>query len=154
VYGTYDDFKARGGGSALPLLAEEPVLHKLKQLSIVTLASSRKSMRYDELMARLDIGSKAELERLLIGATGAGLLQVGGRCPRRQFARAGAACVRALLLSLHSLRTAQALLDQRASTVTITSVAGRDVHASQVGQLKAKLEAWCVPLRTEATMTT
>lgn len=70
--GTYGDFKAAPEGS-YPAL-DAVLLDKLKVITLLTLASSRKSLAYSELMGSLDVASSSELEQLVIAAVYSGLL--------------------------------------------------------------------------------
>eukprot|EP00041_Stephanoeca_diplocostata_P010765 m.172423 g.172423 ORF g.172423 m.172423 type:complete len:205 (-) comp18286_c0_seq7:302-916(-) len=64
AYGTYSDYKNLSGA---PVLKPEQ-LHKLKLLSLVSMAHKSKVITYDALMTSLDIGSLRELEDLIIDA--------------------------------------------------------------------------------------
>jgi COP9 signalosome complex subunit 7 len=72
AYGTFADYKAspQSFGDLSPLLQK-----KLKQLSIVSLASSQKSLPYSLLLAQLDIGNVRELEDLVIESIYAGIIK-------------------------------------------------------------------------------
>ncbi len=54
---------------------------KLKHLTILTLATQRKTLSYDELMTELDIKNIRHLEDLIIGAIYAEL--INGKLDRR-----------------------------------------------------------------------
>lgn len=71
-HGTYRDYKAAEAG--LPALSES-MLHKLRLLTICTLASRRKSIPYSDLQEALDVANVRELEDLAIAAFYAGLLK-------------------------------------------------------------------------------
>eukprot|EP01059_Diplonema_ambulator_P006710 TRINITY_DN16322_c0_g1_i1.p1 TRINITY_DN16322_c0_g1~~TRINITY_DN16322_c0_g1_i1.p1 ORF type:complete len:261 (+),score=67.95 TRINITY_DN16322_c0_g1_i1:55-783(+) len=72
TYGTYQDYKARK--DSLPALT--PVqLEKLRELTIVSQASSSRSLTYDDLQKSLDISDVRELEDVVIGAITNNLLQ-------------------------------------------------------------------------------
>jgi len=64
-YGTYEEYKLRK--DALPSL-NPPQLIKLKNLSIVSLASQSRILPYADLRSYLDVGSIRELEDLIIDA--------------------------------------------------------------------------------------
>jgi len=72
AYGTYADFKANpkqfGELSAA-------LLKKLKQLSIVSLASAQKSLPYALLQVQLELGNVRELEDLIIESIYAGIIK-------------------------------------------------------------------------------
>jgi COP9 signalosome complex subunit 7 len=72
AYGTFSDYKAApqnfGELSA-------PLQKKLKQLSIVALASTQKSLPYSLLLTQLDIGNVRELEDLVIECIYAGIIK-------------------------------------------------------------------------------
>eukprot|EP01083_Nonionella_stella_P094379 264741_1 len=70
AYGTYKDYDAK----TMPELTP-PQLTKLKQLSIVTMASKKKTIPYAELMSVLDVRSTRELEDLVIECVYRGLLK-------------------------------------------------------------------------------
>lgn len=72
AYGTYADYKA-----APQNFAElSPALQKkLKQLSIVSLASSQKSLPYSLLLGQLEIGNVRELEDLIIDSIYVGIIK-------------------------------------------------------------------------------
>jgi len=63
AFGTYSDYKARA--KSLPELTP-PQLTKLKQLSIVSLASTHKALSYKQLMTDLDVENIRELEDMII----------------------------------------------------------------------------------------
>ena len=54
---------------------------KLKHLTILTLATQRKTLPYDDLMAELDIKNVRHLEDLIIEAIYAGKYVVPGKTP-------------------------------------------------------------------------
>ncbi|KAG2386528.1 hypothetical protein C9374_002272 [Naegleria lovaniensis] len=72
AFGTYSDYKLNPS-SYFPL--SEKNLNKLKQLSIVTLASKNRLLKYEDLMKDLDISNVRELEDLLIDCMYQGLLE-------------------------------------------------------------------------------
>lgn len=72
AYGTYDDYKANP--SKYPALTPAQIT-KLRQLTIVSAASTKKSLPYDELQARLDIPDVRTLEDLVISCIYAHLIQ-------------------------------------------------------------------------------
>eukprot|EP00818_Percolomonas_sp_WS_P006037 CAMPEP_0117435292 /NCGR_PEP_ID=MMETSP0759-20121206/404_1 /TAXON_ID=63605 /ORGANISM="Percolomonas cosmopolitus, Strain WS" /LENGTH=205 /DNA_ID=CAMNT_0005226831 /DNA_START=286 /DNA_END=903 /DNA_ORIENTATION=+ len=72
AYGNYWDWKA--SKDKYPDLTPANIL-KLKKLSIVTLAQTRKILYYDNLMQRLDVDNVRELEDILIDTTYTGLLK-------------------------------------------------------------------------------
>lgn len=65
AYGTYNDYLKRQ--DSLPQLSA-PQRHKLKQLSLVSLAATSRILRYDDLLSSLDIGDVRELEDVVIDA--------------------------------------------------------------------------------------
>ncbi|KAK5992881.1 COP9 signalosome complex subunit 7a [Cladobotryum mycophilum] len=69
-YGTYETYHATPD---LPALSETQTL-KLRQLSLLTLASDRSSLSYDALERALGLSSAREVEDLVITAIYAGLL--------------------------------------------------------------------------------
>ena len=71
VEGTYADWAANRG--AFPEL-DAPLLEKLRVLSLVTLASTRKTLPYGDVMGALEVTTPAELEALVIAAVYSGLL--------------------------------------------------------------------------------
>eukprot|EP00755_Sulcionema_specki_P005451 Sspe_Gene.32814::Locus_16068_Transcript_1_3_Confidence_0.500_Length_2362::g.32814::m.32814/K12180/COPS7, CSN7; COP9 signalosome complex subunit 7 len=71
AYDTYTEYKANK--AVLPELTP-PQLHKLKQLTIVALASKARVLHYTELSAALDIADVRELEDTIIDAITNGLL--------------------------------------------------------------------------------
>ena len=72
VHGTYTEYKA--SREAYPDM-DEALLTKLKVLSLVSIASARKSLPYAELAAELDCRSVPELEALVVTAVDEGLLR-------------------------------------------------------------------------------
>jgi len=72
TYGSFVDYKAapQNFGELPPQL-----LKKLKQLSIVSLASTQKSLPYSLLLGQLDIGNVRELEDLIIESIYAGIIK-------------------------------------------------------------------------------
>ncbi|CAN6638352.1 hypothetical protein TRVA0_017S00342 [Trichomonascus vanleenenianus] len=70
AYGTWADYKAKAGG--LPGL-DEASTKKLKQLSLVTIASSSRLVEYQAAAAQLDIDA-SQLEQFMLDAILAGLL--------------------------------------------------------------------------------
>eukprot|EP00301_Raphidiophrys_heterophryoidea_P008640 c13168_g3_i3.p1 GENE.c13168_g3_i3~~c13168_g3_i3.p1 ORF type:complete len:271 (+),score=47.52 c13168_g3_i3:36-815(+) len=72
AFGTYSDFKAQA--TSLPSLSEEQRT-KLKQLSIVSLASRSRIISYSTLLSTLDCTSVRQLEDLIIDAIYKGLLK-------------------------------------------------------------------------------
>lgn len=72
VSGTYSDYKA--SRASYPEL-DEPLLTKLKVLSLVSIASERKALPYAELAAELDCPTVPDLEALVIAAVYSGLLR-------------------------------------------------------------------------------
>ncbi|KAJ9473402.1 COP9 signalosome complex subunit 7 [Diplonema papillatum] len=74
TYGTYQDYREQKEMSGLPDLSA-PQLHKLKQLSIVSMAAKTRSLQYDELLAALDITDVRILEDIVIDAITNKLLQ-------------------------------------------------------------------------------
>jgi len=79
AYGTYNDFKANSAN--LPALTPAQ-LKKLKQLTIVSLASTAKIIPYSVLHQQLDIQDVRELEDLIIDAIYQGVIQ--GRLDQRK----------------------------------------------------------------------
>ncbi|KAA3471493.1 COP9 signalosome complex subunit 7-like isoform X2 [Gossypium australe] len=63
AYGTWSDYKRKSG--KLPQLVPDQVL-KLKQLTVLTLAETKKVLSYDQLMLELDVTNVRELEDFLI----------------------------------------------------------------------------------------
>jgi len=72
AYGTYDDYKNRV--STLPELTAKMDL-KLKQLTIVQLASENRTIPYNILLEKLNMQSLRELEDLIIECMYQGLLE-------------------------------------------------------------------------------
>jgi len=72
AYGTYDDYKLKKG--QLPELTKNQEL-KLKQLTVVQLASVNRTIPYDVLLKKLDIENLRELEDLIIECIYVGLLE-------------------------------------------------------------------------------
>ncbi|KAL9648432.1 hypothetical protein ABK040_014052 [Willaertia magna] len=72
AYGTYSDYKNNKDKYAS---LSDKNLNKLKQLSIVTLASKNRLLRYDDLLKELDVTNVRELEDLLIDCMYQGLLE-------------------------------------------------------------------------------
>ncbi|CAI2379787.1 unnamed protein product [Moneuplotes crassus] len=62
AYHNYSDYK----GSSEFIELTEPQLKKLKMLSIVTMAGENKTLSYSTLREELDIGSKNDLEEILL----------------------------------------------------------------------------------------
>jgi COP9 signalosome complex subunit 7 len=73
AYGTLADYRAAPAGS-LPELTP-PQLKRLRQLSLVTLATQSKSISYSTLQTALELQHVRELEDLIIDCIYAGLLQ-------------------------------------------------------------------------------
>eukprot|EP01001_Neometanema_parovale_P008125 NODE_4402_length_1069_cov_100.399577_g4203_i0.p1 GENE.NODE_4402_length_1069_cov_100.399577_g4203_i0~~NODE_4402_length_1069_cov_100.399577_g4203_i0.p1 ORF type:complete len:292 (-),score=73.30 NODE_4402_length_1069_cov_100.399577_g4203_i0:193-1014(-) len=71
AYGTYDEYKAKKGD--LPELGDTE-LNKLKALTVLSLASEHRVLRYDFLRQSLDISDVRKLEDLLIEAITSGLI--------------------------------------------------------------------------------
>jgi COP9 signalosome complex subunit 7 len=69
-YGTYQTYKDTAN---LPPLTD-PQATKLRQLSLMTLASDRSNLTYDALLTALDLSSARQLEDLVISAVYAGLI--------------------------------------------------------------------------------
>lgn len=63
AYGTWSDYK--GAKDALPVLSPQQTV-KLRQLTVATLAATRKIIPYSVLMSELDISSVRELEDFII----------------------------------------------------------------------------------------
>ncbi|KAG4132574.1 hypothetical protein ERO13_D08G040200v2 [Gossypium hirsutum] len=63
AHGTWSDYKRNSG--KLPQLVPDQVL-KLKQLTVLTLAETKKVLSYDQLMLELDVTNVRELEDFLI----------------------------------------------------------------------------------------
>ncbi|KAK9904924.1 hypothetical protein WJX75_005723 [Coccomyxa subellipsoidea] len=63
AYGTWSDYKGNIG--SLPGLNDQQLL-KLRQLTVVSIAESKKSIAYGELLQQLELGNIRELEDLLI----------------------------------------------------------------------------------------
>ncbi|KAJ3678707.1 hypothetical protein LUZ60_002510 [Juncus effusus] len=63
AYGTWSDY--RSNASSLPSLLPDQV-RKLKQLSVLTLAETKKILPYDQLMQEIDVSNVRELEDFLI----------------------------------------------------------------------------------------
>jgi len=72
AYGTFADYKAKQ--DKLPQLSQ-PQNKKLKQLSIVSLASKHRVIPYEDLLKQLDIPNVRELEDLIIDCIYQGLLE-------------------------------------------------------------------------------
>ncbi|KAF0975911.1 hypothetical protein FDP41_005238 [Naegleria fowleri] len=72
AFGTYGDYKSNPS-NYFPLSDKNS--NKLKQLSIVTLASKNRLLKYEDLMKDLDISNVRELEDLLIDCMYQGLLE-------------------------------------------------------------------------------
>lgn len=70
AYGSYSQWKTN---KKLPKLSPEQ-LKKLKQLTLVSLASSSKVLTYDHMLAELEIKNTRELEDLIIESIYLGLL--------------------------------------------------------------------------------
>mmetsp|Transcript_27294 Transcript_27294/g.71545 ORF Transcript_27294/g.71545 Transcript_27294/m.71545 type:complete len:250 (+) Transcript_27294:62-811(+) len=70
AFGTYGDYV--DGRGLPPLNAEQQ--KKLRQLTIVTLAHTKKTLPYDELLAAVQVDTLRELEDLVIGAIYAELI--------------------------------------------------------------------------------
>ena len=70
AYGTFDQYQAR---TDLPKLSERQE-RKLKQLTIVTLASKNRALAYDQLSSTLAIQTVRELEDLIIESVYLGLV--------------------------------------------------------------------------------
>eukprot|EP00668_Euglena_longa_P011922 GGOE01014342.1.p1 GENE.GGOE01014342.1~~GGOE01014342.1.p1 ORF type:complete len:283 (+),score=111.92 GGOE01014342.1:65-913(+) len=71
AHGTYDDYKANQHNLP-PLGAVE--LHKLKELTVLTMAAEHRVLPYDLLLSSLDITDVRQLEDLLIDAITHGLI--------------------------------------------------------------------------------
>ena len=71
-YGTYSDYVSNE--SSLPNLSPDQ-RHKLRQLSLLSLAKSPKNLNYGNLLQALELETPRELEDLVISAIYAGLLQ-------------------------------------------------------------------------------
>eukprot|EP01121_Diplochlamys_sp_Union-15-3_P019264 TRINITY_DN721_c1_g1_i1.p1 TRINITY_DN721_c1_g1~~TRINITY_DN721_c1_g1_i1.p1 ORF type:complete len:291 (+),score=61.95 TRINITY_DN721_c1_g1_i1:40-873(+) len=71
AYGTYPEYQARV--SSLPKLTD-PQVKKLKQLTIVSLASKNRVIPYDGLLKQLDIPNVRALEDIIIDSIYQGLL--------------------------------------------------------------------------------
>ncbi|GAB4817609.1 hypothetical protein N2152v2_004655 [Parachlorella kessleri] len=63
AYGSWSDYKA--ARDRLPALSDQQK-HKLRLLTIVTMANGVRTLPYEQLMGRLDVSSVRELEDLLI----------------------------------------------------------------------------------------
>ncbi|KAK8339473.1 hypothetical protein V6Z12_A08G036600 [Gossypium hirsutum] len=63
AHGTWSDYKRNSG--KFPQLVPDQVL-KLKQLTVLTLAETKKVLSYDQLMLELDVTNVRELEDFLI----------------------------------------------------------------------------------------
>ncbi|XP_010258778.1 PREDICTED: COP9 signalosome complex subunit 7-like isoform X1 [Nelumbo nucifera] len=63
AHGTWSDYKSNAG--CLPQLVPDQV-RKLKQLSVLTLAETKKVLPYDQLMLEIDVLNVRELEDFLI----------------------------------------------------------------------------------------
>ncbi|KAJ0961867.1 hypothetical protein J5N97_029695 [Dioscorea zingiberensis] len=63
AYGTWNDYRSNSGG--LPALLPDQV-RKLKQLTVLTLAETKKVLLYDQLMQEIDVSNVRELEDFLI----------------------------------------------------------------------------------------
>ncbi|KOM36921.1 hypothetical protein LR48_Vigan03g030200 [Vigna angularis] len=63
AYGTWSDYKNNAG--RLPQLMPDQIL-KLKQLTVLTLASTYEVLPYDQLMQELDVTNVSELQDFLI----------------------------------------------------------------------------------------
>jgi COP9 signalosome complex subunit 7 len=75
VGGSYADLKARRAElPGVDALLDGPLLEKLKLLSLVGLASSRKVIPYDDLQAALDLATDSDVEGVVIAAVYSGLL--------------------------------------------------------------------------------
>ncbi|KAM0298909.1 hypothetical protein HYE67_009490 [Fusarium culmorum] len=70
AYGTYSSYKSTPG---LPELVEAQAI-KLRQLSLLSLASDRQNLSYKALQDSLDLPGSREVENLVISAVYAGLL--------------------------------------------------------------------------------
>ncbi|EYB27278.1 hypothetical protein FG05_01502 [Fusarium graminearum] len=70
AYGTYSSYKSTPG---LPELVEAQAI-KLRQLSLLSLASDRQNLSYKALQSSLDLPGSREVENLVISAVYAGLL--------------------------------------------------------------------------------
>lgn len=71
AYGTYDDIKADPSKFTL----NEAQTVKIKQLTVVSMASAKKTLSYAELQARLDITEVRALEDLVISCFYAGIVE-------------------------------------------------------------------------------
>jgi len=72
AFGTYSEYKSNP--SKFATLSDKN-LNKLKQLSIVTLASKNRLLKYEDLLKELDVTNVRELEDLLIDCMYQGLLE-------------------------------------------------------------------------------
>ncbi|EFC37758.1 predicted protein [Naegleria gruberi] len=72
AFGTYSEYKANPQNYSQ---LSEKNLNKLKQLSIVTLASKSRLLKYEDLLRELDITNVRELEDTLIDCMYQGLLE-------------------------------------------------------------------------------
>jgi COP9 signalosome complex subunit 7 len=73
AYGTYQDYKsAKAAGTYLDL--PEAVIRKLKQLTLLSIAATRKTLTYAELEHELEVPNTKELEDTIISTMYAGLI--------------------------------------------------------------------------------
>jgi len=79
AHGTYADYKANK--AKYPDLSA-PLLKKLKQLSLVSIASVQKSIPYSLLLDQLDLSHVRQLEDLIIDCMYAGL--IGGKLDQKE----------------------------------------------------------------------
>ncbi len=106
AYGTYGDYKATKN---LPELGELE-LTKLKQLTLVSLASKQRVLPYAALQSALHLPDLRALENLIIDSMYAGLLE--------------------------------GHLNQKDSTLEISSAMGRDIGPEDVDSMISQLGAW------------
>lgn len=72
AYGTYNDYKAKKND--LPALSQAQ-LHKLRHLTIISLATKNKRLSYGVLLSELDVKNLRELEDLIIDAVYADIIR-------------------------------------------------------------------------------
>jgi len=106
AYGTYADYKAAKG---LPELGDAE-LTKLKQLTLVNMASKQRILPYSSIQQALNVPDLRALEDLIIESMYAGLLE--------------------------------GHLNQKDSTLEITSAMGRDIGPDDVNHMIQQLGAW------------
>lgn len=79
AFGTYRNY-SENKDKIIPLT--QKMERKLKHLTILTLATQRKTLPYDELMIELDIKNVRHLEDIIIEAIYAGIIgRIVTRCP-------------------------------------------------------------------------